>query len=259
MISVVNSSANILGLGDVNGVKALQAAMTALAKKRGDASLDPGGVDGIIGQRTLTALLTTLNLVPIPKLSGATKTVILAALGFGLIPGTATYDIAKRAVDAHASALAPAIAAATAIVDAGGPVLPTQNTGPGGYPIGSMGRYNKTKKVWRIYVPISVGGMAGLGACANSASGATAASVGPCGKLSGLGGLPGIGLNAAAGGVQDASEPPPGTILVGESPALPSGVTNAGVEDLPFWKKWQFWVPLGVGGLVAGAAAWKRK
>lgn len=245
---VVPSNGVVLqgALGGANEVKALQQALVNLAAKRANPSMDPGGVDGIVGQRTLTALLSALQLVPIPKVSSTTKNLVLAALGFGLIPGTATYDAAKRVVEQYAGVLAPAIAAATAVVGSTAPIPGAGGMGPGGFPIGAIGRFHKTKKVWRIYAPIG-GGMAGLG-CTNPSAPGGGPVTGPCGYR-----LNGASLGAFGATAASDSEPPPGTLLVGESPILPQGVTNAGTEDTPWYKKWQFWVPIGIGAVAVGA------
>jgi hypothetical protein len=86
-----------------------------------------------------------------------------------------------------------------------------------------VARYHKSKKVWSVY------------------------------QLAGA-----LGYGGALG---EAVTPPAPGMKVGEVPdpvgvTAPTGTTNAGTEDHPFYKKWWFWAAIGGGVAAVGTGAY---
>lgn len=192
------------GLGWPADVQNLQRALV-------DRGLDPGPIDGIVGPKTIYAVAGVIN--QLPGIPSYVKLAIAVDLAF---EGTTGLNTIATIIKNNASVLAAAVR-----------LLPG---GAGGglavsYPPGSIQRYHRGRKVWRIYVPVV--------------------------PMSGYGGLAGyLGADAP---VDKTGQPPPGTTLRTEQPAPASGVPVGVDEDDPFYKKAWFWGTVGavaVGGTV---------
>lgn len=115
---------HLMGLSGGNAaVTSLQNSLKALAQVTGRVAIDPGGADGVVGVRTMSAIIAGFNIIA-EKLPSELKT----ALQIGLVVGGMTNQ-AKELVTRYASQLDVATKAATLKYATGGGQLPGTNTG----------------------------------------------------------------------------------------------------------------------------------
>jgi len=156
-------------------VKTLQAVLKSAATTFNDTGMDPGTPDGIVGKRTLVALLRLAPKLPSTVLPSAFS-VISNALknltsritpeAIGLLdmtvggPISTALTAAYKFIDSNAKIIGTA--AALVIARAGGD---PNAFNPGGgdavattgkYPAGSIQRFHKSKMKWRVYVPVGM-------------------------------------------------------------------------------------------------------
>lgn len=120
----------LMGLSGNAAVQGLQQSLKSLAQVTGRAAIDPGAVDGIVGTRTMSAIVAGFNIIA-EKLPAEAKYALQAAL----IVGGQTNQ-AKELVTRYASTLDMAVKAAILKYATGGgssvptPTQPAVNTAP---------------------------------------------------------------------------------------------------------------------------------
>lgn len=221
------------GLGDKTGsqpagsasVKALQQGLAELARWTGNSSFDPADSSGVVGPSTLRAVAAAVRSAPLdlPRWAKVSLAIVTAVAAD---PNSPLYSGAKAAVEAAAANLAPVIQTALAALRAAGGGGGGGGTASAKYPSGSVGRWHRSRKVWRIYAPIGVGGV-------------TVDLLGFAGAL-----------------VAKDGTPPAGTHLVGEEEFLPPGVRDGGLEDAPWFKRWPYLAAIGGGALAVGTGGY---
>jgi lysozyme family protein len=125
LIGPAAPNVQFLGLsGGSPAVSGLQQSLKALAQVTGRVAIDPGAVDGIVGPRTMTAVVAGFSFIA-EKLPNEAKYAIQAALVVG-----STTAQAKELVTRYASQLDMATKAAILKYSGGGsqPTLPTTPT-----------------------------------------------------------------------------------------------------------------------------------
>jgi hypothetical protein len=231
---LVLSLSGPLGAANPDVLK-LQQALKDFAVAAKYASADPGAVDGFMGKKTLSALV---SIAPgIPKIPSAVKTVLTyapmiltAAESFLGDQTKVVYDtVASYAVD-----ITNAINAYTMLYRASppaGPSAPGQlqppaaltnlapGLGPSKYGPKAYYRYHKGKGVYIVYEPLA-----------------------------------GVRLGATDPMVADPDNPTAKKVDVTSEP--PPGVKAGEDVDDPLYKKWWFWTAIGGGALAIGVTTY---
>jgi hypothetical protein len=116
-------SRNVFGLAGANpAVSGLQQSLKSLAQISGRPNIDPGTVDGVVGIRTMSAIVAAFGIIS-DKLPSEAR----YALQVGLIVGGQTTQ-ARDLVTRYASQLDMAVKAAILKLAQGGGAIPTPQT-----------------------------------------------------------------------------------------------------------------------------------